>query len=170
MARCTVAGMVTWAEFAEQAPELAALGEARFRGSGLAMVGTLRADGRPRITPVETRFVDGELQLGMMWRSRKALDLMRDPRCAVHSTTSDKDGSEGDFKVYGTAEHVLDPDRRERHCQVTQQEIGWRPEDDRFHVFSIDVEEVAYAKFGEGDPTIYSWRPGGDIRRLRTPS
>ena len=57
----------------------------------------------------ETRFVDGELQLGMMWRSRKALDLMRDARCAVHSTTCDKDGSEGDFKVYGTAEHVLDP-------------------------------------------------------------
>jgi hypothetical protein len=164
--RRTVPGMVTWAEFEGKAPELAALGEARFRASGLAMVGTLRADGRPRITPVEPRFVDGELQLGMMWQSRKALDLLRDPRCVVHSTTSDKNGTEGDFKVYGDAEHVTDPGRRERHCQVTEQEIGWRPEDDEFHVFSIDIHEVAYALFGEGEPRIYSWRPGGELERV----
>lgn len=165
-------GMTTWAEFETQAPELAALGEARFRASGLALVGTLRANGWPRITPVEPRLVDGELQLGMMWQSLKALDLLRDPRCTVHSTTSDKDGTEGDFKVYGTAEHVTDPARRERHCQVTEQEIGWRPADDEFHVFSIDVREVAYALFAgnEDDPKIYSWRPGGDLRRLHVRS
>jgi hypothetical protein len=159
--------MVTWAEFERTAPELAALGEARFRAAGLAIVGTLRANGWPRITPVEPRFVDGELQLGMMWRSRKALDLLRDPRCAVHSSTTDKDGTEGDFKVYGTAEHVSDAERRERHCRVTEQETGWRPADDEFHVFSVDIEEVAFTVFGSSDPTIYSWRPGGDLRRVR---
>lgn len=159
-------GVVRWAEFERQAPELAALGEALFRATGLVMVGTLRADGRPRITPVETRFVDGDLQLGMMWQSRKALDLLRDPRCAVHSTTSDKNGSEGDFKLYATAVPVNDPAGRERHCQVTEEDIGWRPEGDEFHVFSIDIEEVAYTKFGDGDPKIYSWHPGGDLRRL----
>ncbi len=158
--------MVTWAEFTGQAPELAALGEARLRATDLALVGTLRADGRPRITPVEPRFVDGELQLGMMWQSRKALDLLRDPRCTVHSTTTDKDGGEGDFKVYGTAEDVRDAARRERHCQVTEEEIGWRPPDDDFHLFSVDITEVAYAIFGGGAPKIYSWRPGGDLRRL----
>jgi Pyridoxamine 5'-phosphate oxidase len=158
--------MATWAEFEADAPELAALGEARFRATGLAIVGTLRTSGWPRITPVEPRFVDGELQLGMMWRSRKALDLLRDPRCAVHSSTADKDGTEGDFKVYGTAEHVTDAGRRERHCVVTERETGWRPADEEFHVFSVDIDEVAFAVFGDGDPTIYSWRPGGDLRRL----
>jgi hypothetical protein len=158
--------MATWAEFTRDAPELAALGEARFRASGLVIVGTLRGNGWPRITPVEPRIVDGELQLGMMWQSRKALDLLRDPRCAVHSATSDKDGEEGDFKVYGSAEHVTDPGRRERHCQVTEQEIGWRPPDDRFHVFSVDISEVGYAIFGDGEPKIYAWRPGGDLRRM----
>ena len=39
--------MVTWAEFASEAPELAALGEARFRATGLVIVGTLRAHGWP---------------------------------------------------------------------------------------------------------------------------
>ena len=46
---------------------------------------------------------DGQLALGMMWRSMKALDLLRDPRCVVHSVVSDKDGTEGEFKVYGRA-------------------------------------------------------------------
>ena len=69
---------VTWQEFAEKNPELAAVGEARFRRTGLALVGTLRRDGWPRISPVEPFIVDGKLYLGMMWRSRKALDLFRD--------------------------------------------------------------------------------------------
>ncbi len=159
--------MATWVEFEREAPELAALGEARFRASGLAMVGSIRDNGWPRVTPVEPRFVDGELQLGMMWRSRKAIDLLRDRRCAVHSTTSDKDGTEGDIKVYGLAEHVTDPARRERHCEVTEAEIGWRPDDDKFHVFSIDIQEVGYTLFGVGDPTIYAWRPDGGLRRLK---
>ena len=86
----------------------------------------------------------------------------------MHSTTSDKDGSrKATSSCTARAEHVTDPARRERHCQVTEQEIGWRPDDDAFHVFSIDIQEVAYTKFGDGDPTIYSWRPGGDLRRLR---
>jgi hypothetical protein len=158
--------MATWAEFESEAPELAALGAARFRSTGLAIVGTLRTGGWPRITPVEPRFVDGELQLGMMWRSMKALDLLRDPRCTVHSTTSDKNGTEGDFKAYGTAENVTDPIRRERHCQVTEEEIGWRPGDDHYHVFSVDIHEVGYTVFHGDEPTIYSWRPGGDLRRI----
>jgi hypothetical protein len=39
----------------------------------------------------------------MMWQSRKALDLLRDPRCVVHSTVTDRAGTEGDVKVYGRA-------------------------------------------------------------------
>ena len=96
----------TWQEFAAQAPELAALGEAQFARTGLALVGTRRRDGWPRISPVEPFIVDGQLYLGMMWRSVKALDLLRDPRCVVHSTVSDREGTEGEFKVYGRAVEV----------------------------------------------------------------
>ena len=92
---------VAWGQFAERDPELAALGEAQLARTGLALVGTLRRDGWPRISPVEPFIVDGNLYLGMMWKSRKALDLIRDPRCVVHSTVVDRKGSEGEFKVYG---------------------------------------------------------------------
>jgi len=88
-----------WDEFAAAAPELAAVGEERLRARELCLVGTLRANGWPRISPVEPEFVDGELMLGMMWRSPKALDLLRDPRLVVHSVVSRREGDEGDFKL-----------------------------------------------------------------------
>jgi len=43
--------MTSWKEFAQQAPEFAAFGLARFQ-SGVAYLGTLRADGSPRVHPV----------------------------------------------------------------------------------------------------------------------
>ena len=54
---------VTWGEFAGAAPELAALGEAQFASTGLALVGTLRRDGWPRISPVEPLIIDRQLYL-----------------------------------------------------------------------------------------------------------
>jgi len=50
---------------------------------------TLRKDGSPRISGIEVDFVDGDLWLGAMWQSRRALDLRRDPRFALHSATAD---------------------------------------------------------------------------------
>ena len=75
-----------WEEFKRADPELAALGEERIEATGLVLLGTLRKNGFPRISPVEPLLTMGRLYLGMMWQSRKALDLLRDPRCTVHST------------------------------------------------------------------------------------
>ena len=82
--------MVSWGVLADRDPELAALGLDRFERTGLALVGTLRKNGWPRISPVEPVIAGGQLYLGMMWQSVKALDLLRDPRCTVHSTVSDR--------------------------------------------------------------------------------
>ncbi len=61
----------------------------------LTLVGTLRHDGWPRISPVEALVWNGQLYLGMMWRSLKARDLLRDPRCVVHTVVADPTGAEG---------------------------------------------------------------------------
>src|SRR2546427_5275143 len=97
-----------WQQFKQAAPELAALGEERFERTGVVLVGTLRKNGWPRISPVEPFINDGHLYLGMMWQSRKALDLLRDPRCTVHSSISNRDGTEGEFKLYGRALEIQD--------------------------------------------------------------
>ena len=150
---------VTWGQFAERRPELAAIGEAQFAHTGLALVRTLRRDGWPRISPVEPFIVDGELYLGMMWQSRKAVDLKRDARCVVHSTVSDKEGSEGEFRVYGRAVDVTDLEERMRFGNAVFEAIGFRPEEPEFHCFAISIESVAFTKLVDDKFEHQLWKP-----------
>jgi hypothetical protein len=71
-------------------------------------IATLRADGSPRISGIETTFEDGELTFGSMPNARKGADLRRDPRFALHSATVDPvEGEEaqwpGEAKIAGRA-------------------------------------------------------------------
>jgi hypothetical protein len=153
-----------WDEFAEACPELARLGEERLRARELCLLGTLRLSGYPRISPVEPEFVDGELMLGMMWRSPKALDLLRDPRCVIHSVVSDRSGSEGDFKLYGRAVDVLEPGARARYRAAVKARIDWEPAEPKYHCFAVDVESAGFVIFG-GERYGLAWSPGGELRR-----
>jgi hypothetical protein len=45
------------------------------------LVVTIRADGTPRLSPVEPFVLDGDLWLSMMLGARKVADLVRDPGC-----------------------------------------------------------------------------------------
>ncbi|HET9475854.1 MAG TPA: pyridoxamine 5'-phosphate oxidase [Dehalococcoidia bacterium] len=139
-----------WSEFAAAAPDLARMGEERLEKWGLCLVGTIRKDGTPRISPVEPIITGGKLYLGMMWRSTKALDLLRDPRCLVHSIISDKAGTEGEFKLRGRAIDIRDPGEREGYCVALYEKIKWRPEGDDWHLFALDIEHAAYQVF-EGE-------------------
>ena len=153
-----------WDEFANVAPELAQLGDERLRGRELCLLGTLRRNGYPRISPVEPEFVEGELMLGMMWRSPKALDLLRDPRCIVHSVVSRRDGEEGDFKLYGRAVQVDDPERRARYRATIKARIDWEPDEPNYHLFAIDVDSAGFVVFGK-DRFGLAWDPERGVRR-----
>jgi hypothetical protein len=153
-----------WDEFAAAVPELAALGEDRLRRKELCLVGTLRKNGWPRISPVEPEFVDGELLLGMMWQSPKALDLMRDPRVVVHSVVSERSGKEGDFKLYGRAVDVQDPERRAAYRASIKARIDWEPPEPNFHVFAIDIDSAGFVTFAEPRYGL-AWSPAGGLRR-----
>jgi hypothetical protein len=155
---------VTWEAFAEACPELAGLGEQRLRRQELCLLGTLRRDGSPRISPCEPDFAEGHLLLGMMWRSPKALDLLRDPRCVVHSCTSRREGDEGDFKLYGRAVDVRDPDLREAYRQAIRARIDWAPDEPEYHVFAIDVDAAGFVVFGTERYGL-AWNPRSGLRR-----
>lgn len=155
-----------WSDFEQQAPELAQLAKERFAATELVMLGTLRKNGWPRITPIEYTFFEGDLMLGGMWQSKKCLDLLRDPRCVVHSTTSNKNGQEGDVKVYGRAA-TLDAEREERYWQHIFELMNWRP-DGPAHVFALDIESAAYVTFsGEGTMRWLTW-PGNAWRERKS--
>ena len=149
-----------WEDFKKASPELAALGEQLFESTGLVMLGTLRGNGWPRISPVELILADGHLYLGMMWRTKKALDLQRDSRCTLHSATAKRDGSEGDFKVYGRAVEISDLELRRRFCQAAFEKIGWKPEEPEFHLFSVDVEAAAHVDFKDEKMNSRVWKAG----------
>ena len=153
-----------WDEFTAAAPELAGLGEERLRDRELCLLGTLRKNGYPRISPVEPEFVDGELMLGMMWQSPKALDLLRDPRCVVHSVVSDRAGTEGDFKLYGRAVPIDDPQVRARYRETIKARIDWEPEEPNYHLLAIDVESAGFVIFGK-ERFGLAWDPERGLRR-----
>jgi hypothetical protein len=150
--------MVSWSEMELQAPELARLAYERFESTELVMLGTLRANGWPRVTPIEYTIFEGDFVLGGMWQSKKCLDLLRDGRCVVHSTTSNKDGKQGDAKLYATA-RPLEEERVEPYWQHIFAKLGWRPEGPA-HVFVLDFSSAAYVRFtGDGAMERLMW-PG----------
>jgi hypothetical protein len=67
----------------------------RINTARVALLGTLRSDASPRISPVEPYFVEGQLLVGAMTWSRKAADLRRDPRYVLHSAVTGPDSGEG---------------------------------------------------------------------------
>src|SRR5262245_51727189 len=137
-----------WAEFEAAAPELAALGLAGFREQNLCVIGTLAADGWPRISVNEVYFPAGDLLLGMMRRSRKSIDLIRDARITVMTPQCDREAKRGDFKLFGRAVEVADPGLRELYGDTIFAAIGWRPTEP-YPLFSVRIERAAYISFGD---------------------
>jgi Pyridoxamine 5'-phosphate oxidase len=141
--------MASWSDFESAAPVLAAIGRERMDASQLVMMGTLRRSGWPRLTPIEYFFFEGELTLGGMWQSQKMRDLLRDPRCVLHSVTTSKDGDEGDFKLYGRATPRDEPEHRGRYLEALREATGFTPQGP-MHLFALDMTEAAYLTFGAG--------------------
>jgi hypothetical protein len=103
--------MASWAEFEANAPELASRVKALMSSRKHLTMATLRRDGSPRISGIEVKFLDGQLEIGSMSNAVKALDLRRDPRVAIHGPTEDPPaenaaGWKGESKLAGTAREV----------------------------------------------------------------
>jgi len=96
-------GLADWRDLERGAPEIARLGVARLHDAGVAMLGTLRRDRSPRISPIEPHLVQGRLLVGAMAWSAKAADLLRDPRYVLHSAVTGADSGEGELKLHGAA-------------------------------------------------------------------
>jgi hypothetical protein len=156
-----------WQEFKVAAPQLGELAQEAFDAQHLAILGTLRKDGWPRISPCEVYFVEGELMLGMMRNSLKAHDLERDSRITVANGQSERIPKFGDVKLYGRAVEVTDPQLREQYGQTIYAAIDWRPEEP-FPLYSVDIESASYISFGENHRLI-RWSPQHGEELLRHP-
>jgi hypothetical protein len=150
--------MPSWSDFEAAAPELAASVRARLDAHAHKTLATLRRDGSPRISGTEAKVKDGELWIGSMWQARKAEDLRRDPRFALHSGSDEPASWSGDAKLAGNAEEITDPDR------VRAINGG----NDPSHLFRLDLREVSTVGLDESRKAlvIEVWTPERGVRRI----
>lgn len=157
--------MARWQDVEAQDPDLAAATRRVFDEHKHKTMATLRADGSPRISGTEATFHDGDLWIGSMGAARKAADLLRDPRVAIHSATVDPDLTLGDAKIAGRAVEVTDIDRIAGFLGTDSRDPA---EYEGSHFFRIDITEVALTRIG--DPAdhlvVESWHDGRGSRRV----
>lgn len=147
--------MATWAEFADAEPEFSARVLELFTAYRHHTMATIRRDGSPRISGTEIALADGRLVIGMMPGTRRAADLRRDPRIALHShcvdpTEDDAASWPGEAKVAGRA---------------LAGASGAQDAD----VFHIDLAAVVVTRLGEPADhlVIESWSPERGYRAER---
>lgn len=145
--------MTTWRDVEQAVPEFAGRVRSLFDARKHKTIATVRADGSPRISGIESAFEDGELVFGSMPHARKGADLKRDPRFAVHSATIDPvEGAEADWpgeaKISGRA-------------IVT----GGGPDGDQFRA---DITEVVHTHLDEQATKLVVewWTPAHGLRRI----
>lgn len=165
--------MATWSEVEQAAPELADAVRAAFDAHKHKVLATLRADGSPRLSGNEATFRDGDVWLGMMHQSRKALDLRRDQRMELHSAPVDEELKLGDARLAGRAVEITDPEMLRTFAAASS------PGDDRdggkgdeplqpYHLFRVDVTDITLIRIG--DPAdhlvIESWSDDSGYKRI----
>ncbi|WP_320779205.1 pyridoxamine 5'-phosphate oxidase family protein [Streptomyces sp. CRN 30] len=125
-----------WSSFAAVEPTLAAIVERRFGAYRHHVLATLRRDGSPRTSGLEVRIQGGELWLGMMPGSLKALDLRRDPRFALQANPGPgTDMYGGDVRIAGRAVEVPDGPAKAEYVEEVEP-----PQP--FHLFRTELTEV----------------------------
>lgn len=157
----TVTGM-NWAAFISAEPDLAKTVEERFGAFTHHVLATLRKDGSPRTTGLEVRFLHGELWLGMMPDSFKALDLRRDPRFVLQANPGEgQTMGGGDVRLSGRAIEVEDADAKGAY--VTEVEP---PEP--FHLFRTELTEVVRTSVEDEKYLVLQvWKPGQPLRTIK---
>jgi Pyridoxamine 5'-phosphate oxidase len=132
------------------------------------MLGTLRSDGFPRISPMEPRFFEGQLWIGGMPGTAKFDDLVRDPRFALHTATVDPEVTEGDAKVWGSVDDIHDGAQHQRYADALYDETGFDLRGREFeHFFRADLVGASSVSVGDGHMDVTMWHEGGDEHVVR---
>ena len=161
--------MTSWQEFTTVAPRVSAIFARRHAATGnLCLLATLRADGSPRISPLEPRVFEGQLWLVGMPGTTKFADLRRDPRFCLHTATVDTQVSDGDAKLWGTVRDVQDAALHERFAEGLFAESGFdlrgRDFDD---FFAADLTSASSVEVGGDHLEVTIWKAGEPERVVR---
>lgn len=149
--------MATWSEFEELHPDVAARIRARFEGHPHHVLGTVMADGSPRLSGINVFFDDGHLWFGSMEGARKASDIHRDPRVAFYSAPLREDMDGGDASVSGRA--------RSLSADVVR---TWRPETpDNGEFFEVDISRLHLVEVVDERLIVTMWDTSNGLRIVK---
>ena len=160
-----IARMPTIDDLESAAPTIAGFLVDRIAKTGLVLLGTTRADGWPRVSPIEVSVIDGRLYVGSMPRAVKAQDLQRDPRCCIVTSLADKDDLAGEGKAFCRAREVTGADEWAQVRAAFQAKIGFDIGDPGgSHIFELEIEAAAWQRVEGDDWRTTSWRAGSPVR------
>jgi Pyridoxamine 5'-phosphate oxidase len=153
--------MVDWGQFTKEAPQIAEVFLRRHSKTGnLCLLATLRADGSPRISPMEPGIFEGRLVLLGMPYTSKFRDLERDPRFELHTATIDPYVGDRDAKVWGEATNLQDAELHARFAQNLFEHSGMDLRGQKFDPsFVGDLAGASSVEFRVGQLTITTWKP-----------
>jgi len=159
--------VISFSDLRTTAPEIAEPIAARFATSGLGMLGTLRRDGSPRVSPIEVALHEGRMYVGMMPGSTKHHDVERDARVSLVTAIADKDDLAGEGKLFGVASRItVSTSLPSGRASVTFARI-WRPS------LIVAVESILGSGASAPIPrpsrrTMRAWRVAAISRRARS--
>lgn len=158
--------MIDWKQFASEAPHIAEIFSRRYTATkNLCLLGTLRSDGYPRISPVEPRIFGGHLVIVGMPGTTKFLDLGRDPRFCLHTATVDTNVTEGDAKVWGTVVDLPDADFQRNFANELFEDTGLDLREEKFDPFYVaDITSASSLELEDNQLKITIWKPGEEER------
>jgi len=148
--------MFQWTDFEATVPELAAQGRELIERFRFVLVGTIRRDGTPRISPVEAHIVRGHLMLVMIAGTLKARDLLRDPRILLNSPITHPGDPNTEFKLRGRVVEIQDQALQRATADKIEAASGWRPPEG-WHFFSIDIEDATFIAWESGVMHMTRW-------------
>jgi hypothetical protein len=157
--------MASWAEVGSLAPDLTTEGRKLLINCGdewgIALLGTVRADGSPRIGPLCVYLLDGRLYVTV--EGYKERDLVHDTRYFLHSYWGE---GQDEFAVSGEVSDNIG-DQRRRQLVALAPRIRHSPV-----IRELDIaaaHSVVYRDFPGPDmyAEVIAWRDGGPVRRWR---
>lgn len=146
---------VSWGEFAEHEPELAAFGSARLTAAP-AYLATVRRSGAPRVRPVSPVLTDAGLFVFMEPTSPKARDLLERGWFSMHNGVPDDFGTGGEFNVEGHGALIDDG----RIWDEAAEAWSYTPQD-RYILFELLLSEARCHGYDDVDvPSTRKWLSG----------
>jgi hypothetical protein len=145
--------VATWAEFANEEPDLAAFALERMKGR-IVYQATLRLDGGPRVHPVSPWIGEGLLCVSFRDTSPKMREVARDARYALHTAQpwEDHGGDFGEFMARGRLEKL----------SASHPAVAARPGQPPYGLvhYVCSIEEAVATEYTDAEmPRYRRWRP-----------